>query len=167
MEFLDKPKCASGKNNATCGWIQQDTTGLLVILHNVNVMFCLIYGYCTSDSVKSLLNQTYMNGSSLGTTLWHQTQDNTLLDGFHLLTLRTHITLYMHTIQQDMKRPWLTQFWCFTKYKGICPELADRPVVKALVTNWLFKPFCHQDVSHVTPSTDGTENTTKERQWKK
>lgn len=66
-----------------------------------------------------------------------------------------------------MKRSRLTQFWCFTKYKGICPELADGPIVKALVTNWLFKPFCHQDVSHVAPSTDGTEYTKRtERQNK-
>lgn len=63
-------------------------------------------------------------------------------------------------MRHAIKKSWLTQFWCFTKYKGVCPELADRPVVKALVTNWLFKPFRHQDVRHVAPSTDGTKYTT-------
>ena len=77
---------------------------------------------------------------------------------------KQYITQYTGNMRHKaIKRSELTQFWCFTKYKGVRPELADRPVVKTLVTNWLFEPFCHQDVRHVTPSTDGTKYTTRKR----
>lgn len=76
ISFLDKlyhqnvHLVNSQLKDTTCGWIQQDTTGLLVILPNVDV-FCLILGYSTSDSVVSAelnINEWFMLRNDIMTT---------------------------------------------------------------------------------------------------
>jgi len=67
----------------------------------------------------------------------------------------------MDSVRNATRSSGLTQFWCFAEDEGVCPELADGPVVKALVTDGPLQPFGHQDVHHEAPSTDGTEYTAR------
>lgn len=61
----------------------------------------------------------------------------------------------------------LTQFRRFAEDKGVCPELADRSIIEALVTDGPLEAADAQDVDHVGAGPDRSHNATIEPQKKK
>lgn len=64
----------------------------------------------------------------------------------------------------ESKGVLLTKLWDLAQDKGICPELANRRVIKSVVTYWMLEAMRQEQGTHVIASADCSDDTASQKE---